>query len=684
MNYAYIDPGTGMTIASSLGWLIAIFAALAGLFAVFFKRIFNFFKNNKKFIFIIAAVIVIALIVAGVLMNKKESDFDKKIVILGFDGLSPNIIEPMMRDGELPNFSSLKKQGSYHRIATTNPSQSPVAWAGFSTGRNPGEHGVFDFIVRDPRTYKLTLSLSNIKGGKPKKVVKTSSFWDYTSKDRIPTVIIGCPVTFPPDKVYGRMISGMGVPDILGTEGTFSFFTTQKEDKEKEIGGMVFHIRNSPTIVSHLLGPKKAKVRAEAENVKVPFSIKPQNDRQGIEIEFQNQTFFLEAGKWSDWKNISFDLGMGRKLAGILRFYLVEVDPEIKLYTSPINFDPRDPFFPISYPEEYAGELVTAVGLFHTQGMPMDTWAVNEGRLAEDPHIEQIKEVFREKKAMLDYELGRLEKGVLLCYFESSDVIQHMFWRYTDQNHPLYEADAKEEYKQLIYEWYKRMDTVLGEVMETVGEDDIIIALSDHGFDTFRRAVHINTWLRENGYLELKDPYAESGSELLSDIDWTQTKAYAIGFGAIYLNMKGREGDGIVKPDEAEKLKAEIAEKLKDWVDPKYNAKVVSEVYSRDDMFSGKYEKDTPDLYIGFNIGYRASWQTALGAVPEASIEDNLKKWSGSHLIDPKLIPGVVFTNRKVTKKDPSLYDITPTVLKIIGYDYSTLEKLNFDGAPLF
>ena len=684
MNYAYIDPGTGMTIASSLGWLIAIFAALAGLLAVFFKRIFNFFKNRKKLLFIIAAALIAGGIIAGIIMNKKESDFDSKIIILGFDGLSPEIVGPMMKEGKLPSFSSLKAHGSYSPLKTTNPSQSPVAWTGFSTGKNPGKHGVFDFIVRDPRSYGLSLSLSNIKGGKPKRVVKSSFLWEYTSKERIQTVIIGCPVTFPPDKVYGRMLSGMGVPDILGTEGTFSFYTTQKEEREKDIGGTVFHIRKSPTIVAHLMGPKKARIGGKTENVKVPFKIKPNNDGRSVEIEFQNNKFTLEAGKWSDWNNIVFDLGMGKKLAGILRFYLVEVNPDIKLYASPINFDPRDPFFPISYPEGYAEELVTAVGLFHTQGMPMDTWAVNEKRLTEDPHIEQIKEVFREKKSMLDYELGRFERGVLFCYFESPDVVQHMFWRYLDPGHPLYEEDAKEEYRNLIHEWYKRMDNILGEVMSTVGEDDILIVLSDHGFDTFRRAVHLNSWLRENGYLELKDPYAKSGGELLLDIDWTSTKAYAIGFGAVYINLKGREKEGIVKPEDAERIKNEIASKLKGWIDEKYKSPVISEVYSGDVIFSGKYKDETPDLYVGFNRGYRASWQTALGAVPESTIEDNLKKWSGSHLFDPELIPGILFANREITKKDPSIYDITPTVLKHIGYDYEALEKMDFDGAPLF
>ena len=685
MNYAYIDPGTGITIATFSGWLIAALIALAGLFGVFFKRIFRFFKNNKKLMIIVIAAVVIGIIIAGIVMNKKEADFDKKIIIIGFDGLSPGIVETMMNEGKLPNFQRLRETGSYKRLSTTNPPLSPVAWTGFATGRNPGKNGVFDFIVRDPKTYSLSLSLSNFKGGKPRRVIKSTNFWEYTSKKRIQTIILGSPVTFPPDKVFGKMLSGMGVPDILGTEGTFSFYTTEKEKKEKDIGGTVFHIRKSTIIVSHLIGPKKGISGRKAGNVKVPFKIIPDQDNNSATIEFQGHEFILEQGNWSDWKNVSFDIGMGREMAGILKFYLVEARPEIKLYASPINLDPRAPYFPISYPGEYSSELATGIGLFYTQGMPVDTWAVNENRLSEKPHLEQLNEVLREKKAMLDYELDRFDNGVLFCYFESPDIAQHMFWRYIDKDHPLYEEDAPQEYKQLIPSWYKKMDSILGEVMEKIDEEDVLIVLSDHGFNTFRRAVNINTWLRENGYLELKDPYAESGGELLNDIDWSETRAYSIGFGAVYINQEGREKEGVVKKgDEKELLKEEISRKLKDWIDEKHNKPVVSEVYSGEKIFSGKYQDRAPDLYIGFNIGYRASWQTALGAVPGEVIEDNIKKWSGSHLFDPALVPGIILSNKKISKKDPSIYDITPTILKQIGYDNESLLKLDFDGAPLF
>lgn len=686
MIYSYIDPGSGFVIANIIAILLASFLGFLGLFAIFFRKFFKFFKDNKRLIIIILIIVaVVSTVVIGIIMVKRNNvvTFDKKIVIIGFDGLSPKIVEPMMERDELPNFSRLKKEGAYRRLSTTNPSQSPVAWAGFSTGQNPGKNGIFDFIVRNPKDYSLRLSLSNIVAGRARSVIQSKSFWHYSSKKRIPTVILGCPVTFPPDKVTGKMLSGMGVPDILGTEGTFTFITSQQEEKDKDIGGIVVRVRRRQEIITHLIGPKKARLIGEAENVKVSCRITLQEENDSVRIEFQNNDFQLKTGEWSEWKSISFKLGMGREMKGILKFYLVELSPELKLYASPINFDPRDPYFPISYPKEYSAELVTRLGLFHTQGLPIDTWAVNEGRLTEEPLLDQLREVLKEEKERLFYELDGFDGGVLFSYFGTSDIVQHMFWRFLDEKHPLYEEN--DNYEVIIRWWYQELDAVLGRVMEKIGEEDFLLVLSDHGFDTFRRAVHVNTWLRENGYMELKDPYATEGQELLRDVDWSATKAYSIGFGAIYINQKDREKQGIVEPGQAtEDLKKEIADKLSEWIDEKYNQKVISAVYFREDIFKGDEIDNTPDLYIGFNIGYRASWQTALGAVPEATIEDNLRKWSGTHLVDPKLIPGVLFSNRHIASNNPSIYDICPTVLKLIGYDGESLQKLDLEGKPLF
>lgn len=683
MFLAYIDPGSGFIITSFGAGIITLLLSSLGIFLVFFRKTFRFLKRKKR-LFLVLIFIILIIIMTGVVMKKEVSQFDKKVVILGFDGLSPEIIEPMMIKGELPNFTRLKEQGSYKKLSTTNPSQSPVAWTGFATGHNPGKTGIFDFIIRDPKTYRLNLSLSDIAKGKPKKVIKSKCFWEYTSKKRIPTIIITHPVTFPPDKIYGRMLSGMGVPDILGTEGTFTFYTSEIIDSNKDIGGNVFQINKTPQMTLELIGPKTNLSHNKIDNVRVPFKVSLKNEST-ITIKCQKDEFDLKVGQWSNWKQVTFKLGLFKKIKGIFKFYLAEVTPELKLYISPINFDPRKPFFQISYPKNYSKQLVNNIGLYYTQGMPMHTWALNENRISEEPFLEETKTILKEKKAILDFEMKRFKKGVLFCYFESPDIIQHMFWRYTDPKHPLYEEDAPLEYKEIIKYWYKQMDQILGEVLESISQDNVLIVLSDHGFNTFRRSVHINSWLKKNGYLKLRNPQLDSGRELLSDIDWSKTQAYSIGFGAIYINQKGREQKGIVAPGkETELLKEEISNKLTSWQDEKYAELVVNKVYKNEGIFWGKYSDDMADLYVGFNIGYRASWQTALGAVPKELIEDNLKKWSGDHLFDPNLIPGIIFSNQKITKDNPSIYDITPTILKIIGYKDIELKNFDFDGEPLF
>jgi len=684
MIFGYIDPGTGMTVTSVGGLLILFLSGFFGVILIFFKRIGNFFKKHIKPVIIILVLLGLGVVTFFIYQGMQTSDFNKRVVILGYDGLSPRIIEPLMAQGKLPNFQKLSAQGSYVHLGTTNPPQSPVAWTGFSTGQNPGKNGIFDFIIRNPESYEISLCLSKIEGGQPKTVIQTKRFWQYTSQKRVPAVIVACPETFPPDKIHGRMLSGMGVPDILGTEGTFSFYTTAPEDNKETTGGKVFHLKKSNMIITDLLGPKVKGIKGEAEHSKVAMKITLRSADE-VAIEFQKKKVVLSPGQWSDWQQVVFNLGFMKKSVGIFKFYLVAGDPHLKLYVTPINMDPRAPYFNISYPKSYSKELADKVGLYRTQGMPFDTWALNEKRIDEKVFMDNVNAIIADKKAMLDLELGRADKGILYVYFESPDIIQHMFWRYMDPQHPLYEPDAPQEYKEMIHNWYIRLDGILGEVMAKIGEDDILMVLSDHGFDTFRRAAHLNSWLRDYGYLELKDPSALSGQPLLSGIDWSKTKAYALGFNALYLNLKGRERDGIVNPgQEAQQLKEELARKLEQWVDKKYDQRVINKVYTREEVFWGDQVEKMPDLLVGYNIGYRASWQTALGDVPKELIEDNLKKWSGTHLIDSAIIKGIFFTNQKVTKDNPSILDMAPTVLKIVGFTPDEIKDMDFDGAALW
>lgn len=680
----YIDPGAGITVTAVGGGILAMLGGFFGFLLLFFKNIFKFFKSNKRIVIILLSLMILAgiYLTARKYMKKPKSQFQNKVIILGFDALSPQIIEPLMAEGKLPNFAKLKQAGTYTHLNTTNPPQSPVAWTGFATGKNPGKNGIYDFITRNPDDYSLSLSLSEIKDTEPQPVKKTASFWNYTSDKGINNIIINAPVTFPPDKIKGKMLSGMGVPDILGTEGTFSFYTTKPKQKNKVTGGKVFYLQKTSQIKANLLGPRVARVgHKSAENSKIPFTI---SLNQGhVDIKLQNNRFSLAPKQWSDWQEVAFKLGPFKKAKGILRFYLVSTNPRVQLYASPINLDPRDPFFPISYPKNYSRQLTDKIGLFHTQGMPMDTWAVNEKRLDEIAFLEQVNQIDKERQDILNLELKQFTNGILFAYFESPDIIQHMFWRYTDPQHPLYEPDAPKKYKTKIQDWYVKMDQILGRVLKQASDQDLLIVLSDHGMDSFRRSVHLNSWLRTNGYLILRDSNQSSGKELLEDINWQKTKAYSIGFGAIYLNQKGREGKGIVKPGkETQTLKQEISQKLLKWQDTN-GQPVVNKVYKSEDIFWGDYVHEAPDLYLGFNSGYRASWQTVLGTVPGKLIEDNLKKWSGTHLIDPQLVSGVLFTNKKIVKQSPSILDIAPTILDFTGFSKQEIKQIDFDGQSL-
>jgi len=619
--------------------------------------------------------------------RRNMKPFHGRIVMLAFDGLTPKILDRMMTRGKLPHFAQLSRDGSYRQLMTTNPAQTPVAFTSFATGMNPGAHGLFDFIHRDPKLLgdpeqpALALSCSKFDGDKVKPVMTTPRFWDYATDSGVESVILNFPVTFPPDQIKGRMLSGMGVTDILGTEGTFTFYTSEGISGT-DVGSKVVQIAIALEIDEFLYGPRQ-QTSAGINSAKVPMHLSVDVKAHTAIIEIKdNKRFTLKQGVWSDWQSVTFSLGLFKKIKGIARFYLVQADERaIKLYVSPINYDPRDPLFPISYPEDYAKELAEKFDVFYTQGIPYDTWAVNEKRLTEDPFLENVRAVVDQNKKMLDYELKRTKTGIIFSYYGATDLVQHMFWGYADPKNTFMYSIGN-PYEQTIEQIYHRADAIVGDVRKQLGPKDIIIVMSDHGFAAFRRSANVNTWLLKHGYLGLKDGKTEGG-ELLADIDWSKTRAYAIGFGAIYVNQRGREAHGIVAHgSESEALKKELVTRLEAWKDG--DTPVVHNAYTREEIFWGEHVEEAPDLYLGFDNGYRASWQTALGAVPAMIVEDNTKKWSGDHLVDPALVPGILLSNRLITKSSPTLYDLAPTILHSIGYTPDELTSCHFDGESLF
>ncbi|MGH7857059.1 MAG: alkaline phosphatase family protein, partial [Candidatus Binatia bacterium] len=228
-------------------------------------------------------------------------------------------------------------------------------------------------------------------------------------------------------------------------------------------------------------------------------------------------------------------------------------------------------------------------------------------------------------------------------------------------------------------ELYVRMDSMLGRIREHAGANTVLMVLSDHGFASFRRGVNLNAWFLREGYLALK-PGASGESEYLRDVDWENTRAYAVGLAGVYLNLRGREAKGIVTSgEEAERLKAELKEKIERLRDPDGDRQVVREAVDMGRRYHGPYLDQSPDLMIGYADGYRVSWEAAVGKVAGEMVSDNEKSWSGDHCVDPDLVPGVLFCNRKVSAETPSIVDIAPTMLDLYGIE----PPRHMEGKPL-
>ena len=560
---------------------------------------------------------------------------------------------------------------SFHRLRTTFPALSPVAWSTFATGVNPARHAMFDFLNRSLSSYMPYLSSSRVTG--PAKVLKlgryriplgrpdvamrrkSRTFWRILGERQIASTILRVPITFPPEKFNGRMLSAMCTPDLLGTQGTFALYTTRTGGDEMESGNRMPLRREGSLCRGAIQGPPNA-LHEEALPMELPFTLRMHADG-GAEFEVGGQRHQLVLGEYTPWITVTFSAGLGIKVRGIARFLLTESGAEVSLYSTPINIDPEQPALPISHPCYYAAYLAKLLGAFSTLGMAEDTWALNERAIDSDAFLRQAYLIFEERKDMFFSALDRTRHGVLACVFDTTDRVQHMFFA---------QKDGGGEYSRVIEDLYRRADELVGQAMTYVDSGTVLFVLSDHGFTSFERGVDLNAWLLENGYLALKEG-ASGKSSYLKDIDWSRTRAYTFGLAGVYINRKGREAEGIVLPAESAALKHELAARLSGLYDHERARPAVSQAWPSDLLYTGPYLDAAPDVIVGYADGYRASWDCAVGKVTAHVFVDNQKAWSGDHCVDPHLVPGVLFSNRKIDAADPGIEDMAPTALDLFG-----------------
>lgn len=659
-DVAYIGPGAGFAfLGSFLTILAGFFLSFVSLLSWPFRMAWRFVRRRKGF------------------RNARV----RKIIFLGLDGLDPRLTEQFMNEGKLPNLHRLKEQGSYNRLRTTFPSLSPVAWSTFATGVNPAKHNIFDFLNRSLKTYVPQLSSAHVN--RPRRTIRVGSwhiplsrpaidmrrksqpFWKLLGEQNIGSTIIRVPITFPPDKFNGRQLSAMATPDLKGTQGSFSFFTTRIGEASYEGGSRYPLKQDGHALEGELEGPEDS-LRENGQPLRIPFRIVKDGSQPAWALHVDGTTVALEPGIYSPWTRIAFRAAPGFKVRGIARFLITETEPEFSLYVSPIQIDPEKPALPVSHPSFYAAYLAKLLGTFSTLGMAEDTWALNEGVISEQNFLDQAYLLMNEREAMFRSALEKTRRGVVACVFDTSDRIQHMFYRYL---HASPNGSSNAQYGRVIEEMYQKMDSLVGLASSHVDENSILFVLSDHGFCSFRRGVNLNSWLRDNGYLALENGCHESGP-YFRGVDWSQTRAYAVGLAGLYLNVKGREAGGTVAPGaEAEKLKREIMERLSNLIDEEQNQIGIRTVYATSDLYKGPYAAEAPDLIVGYNEGYRISWDAAVGKVSAHVFEDNCKAWSGDHCVDPSLVPGVLFSSRKITAENPGIEDMAPTALNLFGLE---------------
>ena len=655
--------------------------------------------------------------------------FAQKLVILGFDGMDPDLVRRYAAQGKLPNLSKLIAQGGMYSLETTHSPESPTAWASFATGVNAGKHNIYDFLVRDTQTYLPDLGmvkrepprfLMNYIPIAPPKITTLrggTSFWVTAGQAGVRSSILTVPVTFPPETVpNGELLSGLPLPDIRGTMGTFYYFATdlsRYEEGNTEFGGILRRLVFEGNVArGELVGPPNPIVRQQIrelrqkgqlndadrtaiaeleadEDVRVPFTVRWNRDARTANVDIQGESIHLAEGQWSKWINLEFRINFLVRVHGMAQIHLVKASNDLQLYISPVNWQPENPPAAMSSPDGFAEELYDRLGPYRTLGWAEATWPLNEDRLDEQTFMEDLYRAFDDRAQVILNRIDARRWDLLVGVIESTDRVQHMMWRLIDPSHPMYDAQLAARFGDSIERVYRRCDEFVGQVLQRIGPDIPVLIVSDHGFHSFRYSVNLNTWLVEKGYMVLEGQRPGEkklddlfgGGQFWENVDWWRTRAYAMGLGQIYFNLKGRESKGIVtEGPEYHQLTEQLTKDLLEMRDPSNGNRIVRAVYPRS-VYSGPYLHNASDLQVGMEDGYRVSWQTALGGTPQGIVYPNMKKWSGDHgAYDYQTTAGVLISSRKIQSDATRIIDIAPTVLKYFGLAIPA----DIDGKPLF
>jgi predicted AlkP superfamily phosphohydrolase/phosphomutase len=549
-----------------------------------------------------------------------------KTLLIGFDSFDPAVFE------ELPNLEKFLEQGGYSQLQVCSPPQTEVSWTSIATGVDPGGHGIFDFVHRDPATYIPYVSiLPTRKGALGEQFVPpytTKTFFEEAASMGYPATALWWPAMFPARPELPVMtIPGLGTPDIRGQLGVGTLFTSENESKKKTAVAKLNSVGKN-RYQAELSGPQTSG-REGPKTISMPVSVEVLNS-QTARLTLDKQQIELRLGEWSQIVELRFKAGMLFTIHAITRFIATSLQDVVRIYSLPLQIHPLHSTWFYASSNSFSKKLWNEVGPYLTLGWPQDTTALEDGCITDDQFLNLCQKIFDRRIQILSFLMNDFREGVLASIFDDLDRIQHMFFH---------------NRKDIVHGWYKLLDEFVGAVSAKVNQWDgkyRYLIISDHGFSDFRNKVHLNRWLLDNKYLCMKN-----GGEDLSGVDWNNTKAYAVGLNSVYLNVAGREGQGSVPAKEVEELLTDIQGKLLEWKDADQTP-IIQNVRLKHETFNGPYTRFGPDLVVGYAPGYRASAETGLGKLPGMALEPNHDHWGADHCMDSQVVPGVIFANRNL------------------------------------
>ena len=570
-----------------------------------------------------------------------------RTLIIGLDAFDPAFFEKLHSQGKTPHLRKLLEAGGYSRFRVSDPPQSEVSWTSIATGMNPGGHGMFDFVHRNPANYSLQVSLlptqKNLLGLQFVPPYNAQTIFDEAVEDGYPATSMWWPATFPAKQASPvQTIPGLGTPDILGRLGVGTYFSVEElpANTERKTAVRSLIKKGATRFSGTLEGPAKKN-----GTVNIDFELDI-NDATAM-LHVAKQKVLLKLGEWGEIVELPFSVGFGMTIKAISRAILTSLNP-LSVYFLPLQLHPLGSPWPYATPKNFIQDQWKKNGPFLTLGWPQDTTALNEELINDEQFLKLCEMIDAERERALNHSLDSFDEGLLACVFDSLDRVQHMFFK------------GRED---VIEAWYIRLDAMIGRIMARAARKKTkVIIVSDHGFGRFDYKVHLNQWLAERGYLK-----TTNASFDLRAVDWSQTQAYALGLNSLYLNLAGREGQGIVS--DATQTLAKLKEDLLQWKGPNGEA-VVQSALIRDEVFQGPLAAYGPDIFIGYRPPYRGSAETGLGQWRSEAIEKNTEHWEADHCFDSRAVPGVLFSNEGLGNfSSPSYRDIPALT---IGKDLKT------------